>query len=304
MTTPTTPSTATFADRLAASVLSKDSSLVVGLDPVLERLPSDLGRADRHDRAAAAGLILEFNLRVLDAVADYACAVKPQIAFYEPFGPAGLQAWERTIEAARERDLLVIGDVKRGDIGSTAAAYAQAHLGGGPAHSDAITVNPYFGTDGMAPFIDAARENAGGLFVLVRTSNPTAAELQDLDAGGQRLHEHVADLVTRWGADLVGENGYSSVGAVVGATAPEALGRLRERMPNAWFLVPGVGAQGGAADDVIPAYGERGLGAVVNASRGILYAFQDSAGAPWTDAVTGAARTLRDALRQAAHASS
>ena len=305
MTATTERTTDSFADRLAHAVTSKESCLVVGLDPVIEKLPDALQPASgATDRDAAAAAILEFNLGVLDAIEPYACAVKPQIAFYEPFGPAGYQAWERTIEAAHDRGLLVIGDIKRGDIGSTAAAYASAHLGPSRYQSDAITVNPYFGTDGMAPFVETARAESGGLFVLVRTSNPTASELQDLTAGGQHLHEHVADLVNGWGANLVGEGGYSSIGAVVGATAPEALGRLRERMPRAWFLVPGVGAQGGAARDVIPAFDGRGLGAVVNASRGILYAFRSEPESTWTTAVTSAARTLRDELRLAAQASS
>jgi len=208
----------------------------------------------------------------------------------------------------------VIGDVKRGDIGTTAAAYAQAHLGadepsGAASHAgsaataiyaDAITVNPYFGTDGIQPFLDAALRRGAGLFVLVRTSNASASELQDLRVDGRPLHEHVAERVRAWGAELRGELGYSSVGAVVGATAPRELVRLRELLPRTWLLIPGVGAQGATAADVGPAFDQHGLGALVNSSRGILYAFGSPTAPDWRRSVREAAVRLRDELRAAA----
>ena len=294
-----------FADRLAAAVREKDSCLVVGLDPFLDKLPREIldGAGETDDpRANAATAIERFNAEVIEAVAPFAAAVKPQIAFYEMFGPAGIAAYERTIGLAQEAGLLVIGDIKRGDIGSTASAYARAHLDpvpGVPA-ADAVTLNPYLGRDSVAPFLDAAARRDAGMFMLVRTSNPSAVELQELDGGGRPLYEGVAALVDAWGSELIGESGYSSVGAVVGATAPAALARLRELMPRTWFLVPGVGAQGGAARDVAPAFARDGLGALVNSSRGILYAYGDPATTTWRDAVAAAARTLRDELREAA----
>lgn len=297
-----------FADRLADAVRTKNSALVVGLDPQIARLPDDLRAQAQGDdaRAKAADAIRRFNEIVIEQVAPYAVAVKPQIAYYEVFGPAGLAAYEETITCAQEAGLLVIGDIKRGDIGSTAAAYARAHLsrldddGTTRPAADAVTINPYLGTDSVKPFVDAAKAEGAGLFVLVRTSNPSAKELQDLVAGGRPLHEHVAELVTNWGKDLVGACGYSSVGAVVGATAPEELARLRTVLPQAWFLVPGVGAQGATAADVAPAFGRDGLGAVVNSSRGILYAFGPPQTAAWHVAVADAAKQLRDQLRQVA----
>jgi orotidine-5'-phosphate decarboxylase len=295
-----------FTDRLADAVRSKQSSLVVGLDPVLERMPTqilDAARA-RHDdpREQAAAAIVEFHSAVIEEVADTACAVKPQIAFFEQWGPPGLEAFEQTVSMARQAGLLVIADVKRGDIGSTAAAYVRAHLdpAKAEARADAVTVNPYLGSDSLAPYLDAVDNLGAGLFVLVRTSNPSASELQDLACGDADLHERVADLVSGWGADRVGACGYSSVGAVVGATAPAQLASLRQRMPSTWLLLPGVGAQGATAADVACAFDEQGLGAVVNSSRGILYAYGDPTSSNWKAAIGIAARTLRDELRDAA----
>lgn len=292
---------ASFADRLAQAVRDKHSPLVVGLDPVIGRLPTAVSSHHPDPRKAAANAIVAFHHGVISAVAPFACAVKPQIAFFEEWGPPGLEAFERTVEMAHEAGLLVIADVKRGDIGSTASAYARAFLGsahGAPAN-DAVTLNPYLGSDSIAPFLDAADSARAGLFVLVRTSNPSARELQDLDAGGTPVHEHVAHLVREWGASRVGSCGYSSVGAVVGATAPRELARLRGLLPESWLLVPGVGAQGATAADVAPAFDERGLGAVVNASRSVLYAYADRGDAHWADHVGAAARALRDDLRAA-----
>ncbi len=290
----------TFADRLADAVLSKGSSLVVGLDPNLERMPRVLVEAARSEaddeREQAAHAIQRYQERVLELVAPYAAAVKPQIAYYEQWGPAGIRAYEQACDRARELGLLVIGDIKRGDIGSTATAYAQAHL----PRADAVTVNPYLGTDSLQPFLDRSSATGTGLFVLVRTSNPSAAELQDLTVGSDPVHERVAALVNRWGADRIGEHGYSDIGAVVGATRPEHLSRMRELLPQTWFLIPGVGAQGGRAADLVAAFDERGLGAVVNSSRGILYAYGDPETADWEASIATAARDLRDELRSAA----
>lgn len=290
-----------FSDRLADAVQTKSSVLVVGLDPRLDRFPTSILEAAERDggsaREIAARAMTSFHREVIDAVADTACAVKPQIAFFEQWGPPGLAAYEDAIDAAHDAGLLVIGDVKRGDIGSTAAAYADAHLTGAHA-ADSITVNPYLGTDSIEPFLAKVRDEMAGLFVLVRTSNPSARELQDLACGDRVLHEAVADLVTRWGREHLGACGYSSVGAVVGATAPTELARLRDRLGQAWLLLPGVGAQGATPADVAAAFDERGLGAVVNSSRGILYPFEDRADPAWKDAVRGAAVSLRDALRE------
>lgn len=292
---------APFSDRLAEAVQTKSSVLVVGLDPRLDRLPTAVldaaAREGGDAREVAARAMRAFHREVIDAVADTACAVKPQIAFFEQWGPPGLAAYEDAVRAAREAGLLVIGDIKRGDIGSTAAAYAEAHLVG-PAAADAITVNPYLGSDSMDPFLAKVGSEDAGLFVLVRTSNPSASELQDLPCGDLQLHEVVADHVTAWGRDHMGRCGYSSVGAVVGATAPAELARLRARLGRTWLLLPGVGAQGATAADVAAAFDERGLGAVVNSSRGILYPYEDRSDPAWKDAVRGAAVSLRDALRE------
>lgn len=297
---------ASFADRLASAVQSKRSALVVGLDPRLESLPLAVRRQARDTvgekggaRELAAASIQLFDEAVIRQVAPFAVAVKPQIAFYERFGPPGLAAYEHAVTAARSAGLLVIGDIKRGDIGSTAEAYAEAHLTG-EAAADAVTLNPYLGSDSVAPFLQTAARAGGGVFVLVRTSNPSARELQDLPVRGRPLHDHVAELVNTWGADRRGECGYSSVGAVVGATAPQELEHLRQLMPHAWLLVPGVGAQGATAADVAGAFDRNGLGALVNSSRGILYAFRDPADEDWQTPVREAARTLRDQLRDAA----
>jgi orotidine-5'-phosphate decarboxylase len=286
-----------FADRLAEAVLTKASPVVVGLDPDLARLPKEVlaGPSSGDPRVDTAQAIRDFNEAVIEQIAPYACAVKPQIAYYEACGAPGIQAFEDTIQMAHDAGLLVISDIKRGDIGSTAKAYAAAHLLA-PVAGDAITVNPYLGTDSIQPFLDACGTTGSGLFALVRTSNPSAGEIQDLCVDGKPVHEHVAQLVTRWGEGLRGSCGYSSVGAVVGATAPAELAKLRALLPQTWLLIPGVGAQGGSAADVAPAFDAKGLGAVVNSSRGILYAFGDPSTQNWRTPIANAARQLRDEL--------
>jgi orotidine-5'-phosphate decarboxylase len=287
-----------FADRLIETVERKRTCVVVGLDPQLDSLPSDLREKARRSTAGAADAILEFNRRVIGAVADHAVAVKPQSAFYEALGWEGVRAFAETIRAARDRGLLVIADVKRGDIGSTAEAYAQGHLD--LLQADAVTVNPYLGTDGIAPFIKRAKEGKG-IFVLVKTSNPSSVELQDLDACGAKVHEKVAELVERWGGECRGESGYSAVGAVVGATFPAAAEKLRRLMPHALFLVPGYGAQGATADDCRPCFDAHGRGAIVNSSRGIIFAWRrlDQAQTPdWDLTVARAAAKMKEELER------
>ena len=275
-----------FADRLLAAIEEKAAPVCVGLDPDCDRFPDELKGGDPVDA------INEFCAAVIDAVASHVPAVKPQIAYFERHGPAGVGAYAGAVAAAREAGLMVIGDVKRGDIGSTAAQYAAWHLGShGP---DAITVNGYFGADGLAPFVDAASQAGKGIFVLVRTSNPSAATIQDFaDATGKTLYEHIAEQVAAVGAGerLAGRRGYSCVGAVVAATYPDEARRLRELMPQAIFLVPGYGAQGASAEDCAAAFKPDGTGAIVNASRSVIYAFAEErySGMKWTDAIAAAA---------------
>ncbi len=275
-----------FSDRLAASVIDRRSLVCVGLDPALERMPPALLEKHRpsatvDEDEAVAACFAEFCAGVIEAVAPAAACVKPQAAFFEQYGAAGWRALTETVACAHAHGLPVILDVKRGDIASTGAAYRRAAFGGAPgfaapvagAGADAVTVNPYLGDDALAPFVDACAEGRG-VFVLVRTSNPGAAMLQELEVEGRPLYLHVADVVARLGAAHVGARGYSDVGAVVGATAPAALRAVRAALPRAFLLVPGVGAQGGGTDTLGELkVGDAG-GLVVNASRSIIYAWQ------------------------------
>ncbi|MGD8238591.1 MAG: orotidine-5'-phosphate decarboxylase [Armatimonadota bacterium] len=315
---------ANFADRLLEAAETKQTSVVVGLDPRLGQIPSHLQDAARQsvgaDARGVAHCFLEFNRRIIDAVADSAVAVKPQIAFYEPYGAPGVECFIETIRHARQAGLLVIADAKRNDIGSTAEAYADAFLGStslwdGAEHSafdaDAITVNGYLGSDGVRPFVEAAKANGKGLFVLVKTSNESSGELQDLHVQGgeggepETVFGRLGRMVKQWGAEVVGEAGYSSVGAVVGATFPEQGRALRQMLPGVPFLVPGYGAQGATAADVACSFDADGLGAVVNSSRGIIFAYQqdeycDRYGeARFADAAAAAAAGMRDEINEA-----
>lgn len=283
-----------FADRLAEKINEKKSCVVVGLDPRLGRLPADLQRrASNPEKAADA--VLEFNRGIIDAVADDAVAVKPQVAFYEALGHRGWDVYFRTAEQAAEKGLLVIGDIKRGDIGSTAAAYADAHLG---EHSpfDAVTLNPYMGSDAIQPFLDKCTQFSKGVFILVRTSNPSSSEFQDLDCGGKPMFTAVAEKVHEWGEALIGASGYSAAGAVAGATCPEEAGVVRELLCRSVLLVPGYGAQGGGAKELEGLFDSKGLGAVVNSSRGIIFAYERNETQQWQDAVRDAAREMREDL--------
>jgi orotidine-5'-phosphate decarboxylase len=285
-----------FADRLAEAVRRAGNPLCVGLDPRWESLPRELrARFGAESLDAVAAAIEAFCLRVLDLVAGRVGVVKPQSAFFEACGPAGLAAMQSVVRRAKDLGLLVILDSKRGDIASTAAAYADAAFGGTAVSSrrfpvwaaDAITVNPYLGRDAVEPFISAARQVGGGVFVLVRTSNPGAGLFQDLDCAGKKLYRHVAAAVADWNAAGLGTCGLGDVGAVVGATHPKELAKLRAELPGVWFLVPGYGAQGAAASDVAGAFRVDGLGAIVNSSRGITFPFHpDEPG--WEAAITAA----------------
>lgn len=274
-----------FADRLAEAIRKKNSRVVVGLDPRIESLPPDFQKGVKDDVERASRAVLDFNAAVIDIVADHAAAVKPQIAFYERLGPYGLVAYFATLKYARDQGLLVIGDVKRGDVPDTAKAYAEAHFSAFP--SDAITVNPYFGSDGMDPFLQSAAKHGGGLFVLVKTSNPRSGEIQDLPVEGRPLYLHVTAKVAEWGKGLMGACGYSAVGAVVGATHPRQAAEIRAALPHAFFLVPGYGAQGATSADLKPAFNADGLGAVVNSSRGVVFAWEKDPykALPWQKAV-------------------
>ncbi len=264
-----------FADRLAEAA-ARTAPVVVGLDPRLERLPSPLTRGlagleGAAWREAAAAAVQAWSEAVVGAVAGVVPAVKPQSAFYEQLGAPGFAALEATCRAAREAGLLVILDAKRGDIGSTAEAYARATLDpGGPLEADAVTLSPYLGRDSVAPFLERCDRYGRGLFVLARTSNPGGGDLQRL--GEPPVSMAVAGWVRRWNEDRLGKHGYGPVGAVVGATVPEEAGALRAAMPGAWLLVPGYGAQGGGAADTLPCFHEGGRGALVNSSRGVTFA--------------------------------
>ena len=303
-----------FADRLCEAIARKGNAVVVGLDPRLESLPTELLAACRAAYGAstrAAGEALwQFNQAIIDAVHDLVPAVKPQLAFYERYGLEGLQAYVRTVRHAQAAGLLVIADAKRNDIGPTAVAYAEGFLGStrlfehtvvGDFEADALTVNAFLGRDGVQPFIDQAQQHDRGLFVLVKTSNASSGELQDVLVAGRPLYEHLAELVSAWGAGSRGRSGYSAVGAVVGATYPEQARRLRELMPHSIFLLPGYGTQGASAADVVGCFDARGYGAIVNAARSIHFAFRTPAYAAMPYAAAARAATLQmiQELRQA-----
>lgn len=275
-----------IADKLLNQIDQKKNPCVVGLDPILEQIPECVKRDSKEYKnpfEAVRDTIIEFNKLIIDAIADIVPAVKPQMAFYEKYGSEGVKAFEQTVEYAKGMGLIVIEDAKRSDIGHTVKAYAEGHLGkvlltnGTYAHSynvDFMTVNPYLGSDGLLPFVEACKKHSKGIFVLVKTSNPSSGELQNkLVSDAECVYDIVAKYVYKVGEELIGTRGYSAVGAVVGATYPDEARKLRKTMPNSMFLVPGYGAQGGKADDVIYCFNEDGYGAVVSSSRSILYAY-------------------------------
>lgn len=273
-----------FIDQLVSAVKAKKNPVLVGLDPRLNQLPSEIRNAFPVDTLEGQAAAFEAFCRgVIDTVAPMVPVVKPQAAFFEELGPAGMAALARIIRYAQKKGLLVILDGKRNDIGSTAQAYARGMLGRGtsPWNADALTVSPYLGDDSLTPFVDVAVERNAGIFVLVKTSNPGGAMLQDLKIeSGETIYRRVAAFVEKLAVETVTASGYGAVGAVVGATWPAQLEELRQAMPHTWFLVPGFGSQGGTAADVAAAFDENGLGAVVNNSRGILFAYQKT---PYAD---------------------
>ena len=272
-------------NKLISNIRKTNAPIVVGLDPMLNYIPEHIQKKAfaefRETLEGAAEAIWQYNKGIVDATCDLIPAVKPQIAMYEQFGIPGLIAYKKTVEYCKAKDLVVIGDIKRGDIGSTSAAYAVGHLGqvqvGSKKYAgfdeDFATVNPYLGSDGVKPFMDVCKEEKKGIFVLVKTSNPSSGEFQDRVIDGRPLYELVGEKVAQWGDELMGDE-YSYVGAVVGATYPEMGKVLRKIMPKTFILVPGYGAQGGKGADLVHFFNEDGLGAIVNSSRGIIAAYK------------------------------
>lgn len=272
-------------NKLISNIRKTNAPIVVGLDPMLNYIPEHIQKKAfaefGENLEGAAEAIWQYNKGIVDATCDLIPAVKPQIAMYEQFGIPGLIAYKKTVEYCKAKDLVVIGDIKRGDIGSTSAAYAVGHLGqvqvGSKKYAgfdeDFATVNPYLGSDGVKPFMDVCKEEKKGIFVLVKTSNPSSGEFQDRVIDGRPLYELVGEKVAQWGDELMGD-GYSYVGAVVGATYPEMGKVLRKIMPKTFILVPGYGAQGGKGADLVHFFNEDGLGAIVNSSRGIIAAYK------------------------------
>jgi len=294
-------------DALANAIFEKQNPTAVGLDTRVEYLPEGFFAPGEHFQRSAGEAVFAFNRALIDAVADIVPAVKVQVAFYEMYGTEGMIAFKRTMEYARQAGLIVIADVKRGDIGSTAEAYAHAFLSGTPAgeanlpafDADLVTVNPYLGTDGIKPFVVACEKQNKGIFVLVKTSNPSGGEIQDLISDGRPVYEHVGLLTAKWGDNLMGSCGYSAVGAVVGATYPEQGAKLRQLLPRTFFLVPGYGAQGGTAKGIANCFDSRGGGAIVNASRSILCAYQKQPGVHFADAARNEALRMKEDLLSA-----
>ena len=276
-------------NKLINKIQKTKAPIVVGLDPMLSYVPEHIQKKAFAEYGetleGAAEAIWQFNKEIVDKTYDLIPAVKPQIAMYEQFGIEGLKAYKKTVDYCKSKDLVVIGDIKRGDIGSTSAAYAVGHLGkvqvGSKTHAgfdeDFATVNPYLGSDGVKPFIDVCKQENKGLFILVKTSNPSSGEFQDQKIDGKPLYELVGEKVAQWGEEHMGESGYSYVGAVVGATYPEQGEILRKVMPKSFILVPGYGAQGGKGKDLVHFFNEDVLGAIVNSSRGIIAAYKQEA---------------------------
>lgn len=269
-------------DKLINRIKETNNPTVMGLDPRYDMIPESIRTKYSEDIEGACKAILEINKELIDSVYDIVPAVKPQIAFYEMFGEEGIKVFNETCKYAKQKGMIIIADVKRGDIGSTAAGYSNAYLGKTPIGEekvsiydvDFVTVNPYLGIDGVKPFIEDCKEYGKGIFILVKTSNKSSGELQDLKLeNGITIYEKVAELVNSWGEDLVGEYGYSSVGAVVGATYPIQIKELREIMPKTYFLIPGYGAQGGKAEDIALGFKD-GIGGIVNASRSLMSAYK------------------------------
>ncbi len=304
-----------FIDSLIDAIKVKRSPIVVGLDPRLDLIPE--GIREKHFREkgqnlkAVREIIVEFNKGIIDSTHDIVPAVKPQIAFYEQYGIEGMEAYMETCQYAREKGLLIIGDVKRGDIGSTSKAYSNAHLGRVEVGEelietfsvDSITINPYLGDDCIEEFVKDVIKYNKGVFILVKTSNPGSGQLQDLIVEGRSIYEAVALIVDKWSKRCIGKSGYSSIGAVVGANYPQQGMKLRELMPKSYILVPGYGAQGGTAQDVIHSFNNDGLGAIVNSSRAILYAYRNNEDCSYGDAAREETIKMRDGINEALYKS-
>lgn len=293
-------------DRLISKIIETKNPTVVGLDPKLEYVPEYIQKKcfEKYGETlkAAAIAIFRFNKMIIDEIYDIVPAVKPQAAYYEMYGHNGIKALEKTIAYAKEKRMFVITDGKRNDIGATMEAYTAAHLGSvrvgeceyQPFDSDALTVNGYLGTDGISPLLQVCREKDKGIFVLAKTSNKSSGELQDKLIDSNPVYAVMGDMCEKWGGEQIGKYGYSSVGAVVGATYPEQLAELRKRLPHTMFLVPGYGAQGGGAKGISGAFDEKGLGAIVNSSRAIMCAYKNEENCPEIDFAKAA---RREALR-------
>lgn len=269
-------------DNLIEKIKQTNNPTVMGLDPRYDMIPECITNKYSKDVKGACAAILEFNKALMDATCDIIPAVKPQIAFYEMFGVEGIKTFQETCQYAKQKGMIIIADIKRGDIGSTAEGYSNAYLGRTPIAQqkepifdvEFITVNPYLGIDGVKPFIEDAKTYGKGIFILVKTSNPSSGDLQDVKTQeGEEIYKKVGKLVEQWGQELIGEQGYSSVSAVVGATYPKQLQELRQIMPHSYFLIPGYGAQGGKAQDIALGFKD-GLGGIVNASRSLMCAYQ------------------------------
>lgn len=304
------PAHAAFADRLISAIREKRTPAMVGIDPqwnlIPEALRTEAVKTYGETLEAIASAYRRFCSTVIDQVSDLVPVVKFQSAFFEAAGHAGMKVLHGLIDQAKDAGLIVIYDGKRGDIGSTAAAYAQAFIGKAPVEranipvwsADALTVNPFLGAEGIDPFLKTAKEEGTGIFVLVRTSNPGAGKLQDLVAGDRTIYQTIADWVEDWSNDGRGDSHYGPAGAVVGATVPDQVVELRKRMPHVILLIPGYGAQGGTSADTAAAFDKDGLGAVVNSSRGILYAYKDAkySALKWQDAIAAATKAMIDDL--------
>lgn len=293
-------------DLLIEKIKETNNPTVMGLDPRYDMLPNCIKEKYPTTLDGACDAILEFNKALIDATYDVVPAVKPQIAFYEMFGIGGLQVFQKTCNYAKFRGMMVIADIKRGDIGTTAAGYSNAFIGktpiGDEAYSiydvDFVTLNPYLGIDSVKPFIEDCKKYNKGMFVLVKTSNKSSGELQDLKTeDGQAIYEKVAGLVNTWGEELIGEHGFSSASAVVGATYPTQIEILRKIMPNAYFLIPGYGAQGGKAEDIALGFDKNGLGGIVNASRSLMCAYKSDNWKDTFEEVDFAKATRAEAIR-------
>ena len=271
-------------DNLIEKIKETGNPTVMGLDPRYDMIPEIVRNKYSNDLEGISKAILEYNKELIDNTYDIVPAIKPQLAFYEMFGIEGMKAFKETCKYAKEKGMIVISDAKRGDIGSTAKGYSNAYLGQTPMgenkievfeNIDFLTVNPYLGVDSITPFVEDCIKYDKGIFVLVKTSNPSSGELQDLKLeNGKTVYEHVASLVEKWGEELRGKYGYSSVAAVVGATYPEQLKEIREKAPHTYFLIPGYGAQGGKAEDIALGFDNNGVGGIVNASRSLMCAYK------------------------------